>query len=251
MKKNITKAGLCALAAGLLISSTVYAAEIPQDTDSAVISGIAWRKKDKEAKPEAQPESANPETTPTQAAPGVNPAQPAPKAAPKEAPATENAPKESSYRDINENVEGSFVRSQSPRSNRSQQNQTGDYQRNSGNMPTNNAIDNTQNNQNYQNNQNHQNNQNFQNNQNNQSNQNTHPSDYSHGITKEIHKILANQSAIQLDPNAYIVQHEDGLWLVMGNIRAKVDILIYVDQKNMQEAEHPNLDGGSAIPLFK
>ena len=68
------------------------------------------------------------------------------------------------------------------------------------------------------------------------------------GIGEEIQRILNNQPNIQLDPNAYIVQLEDGLWLVMGNIRAKLDILIYVDQKNMREAE---LNHGNAIPLYK
>ena len=72
--------------------------------------------------------------------------------------------------------------------------------------------------------------------------------DYAPGIVCEINKILANQPALKLDPNAYMVQHDDGLWLVMGNIRAKVDILIYVDQKHMPVGE---FDGGNAIPLYK
>ena len=54
---------------------------------------------------------------------------------------------------------------------------------------------------------------------------------------------------MQLDPDAYIIQREDGLWLVMGNIRAKLDILIYVDQKNTREAEI--IHHGNVIPLYK
>jgi len=71
---------------------------------------------------------------------------------------------------------------------------------------------------------------------------------YASGISCEINKILANQPAIQLDPNAYMLQHDDGLWLIMGNIRAKVEILIYVDEKHM---ENSGFEGGNAIPLYK
>jgi len=57
-----------------------------------------------------------------------------------------------------------------------------------------------------------------------------------------------NGSKMAVDPNAYIVQSEDGLWLVMGNIRAKLDILIYVDPKNTQDAQAYNNNGNQSIP---
>ncbi|MCL2753088.1 MAG: hypothetical protein FWE44_02955 [Defluviitaleaceae bacterium] len=75
--------------------------------------------------------------------------------------------------------------------------------------------------------------------------------EYMPGINEQIEKILASQPAIKLDPNAYIIQHEDALWLVMGNIRAKLDILIYVDGKHI-EAEFPTgHDRGNTLPIFK
>ncbi|MCL2350527.1 MAG: hypothetical protein FWC67_03495 [Defluviitaleaceae bacterium] len=74
---------------------------------------------------------------------------------------------------------------------------------------------------------------------------------YVPGISEQIEKILASQPAIRLDPNAYIIQHEDALWLVMGNIRAKLDILIYVDGKHI-DAQYPmNMDRGNSLPIFK
>ena len=74
-------------------------------------------------------------------------------------------------------------------------------------------------------------------------------SGYIPGVCHEIHRLLGGQPSMQLDPDAYIVQREDGLWLVMGNIRAKLEILIYVDQKNTREAEI--IHHGNVIPLYK
>jgi hypothetical protein len=73
--------------------------------------------------------------------------------------------------------------------------------------------------------------------------------EYVPGINEQIEKILASQPAIKLDPNAYIVQHGDALWLVMGNIRAKVDILIYVDS-NYMEPQMPH-NRGNTLPIYK
>ena len=75
--------------------------------------------------------------------------------------------------------------------------------------------------------------------------------EYMAGINEQIDKILANQPAIHLDSNAYIVQHDESLWLVMGNIRAKLDILIYVDGKHMSEHHHNNMDKGNALPSYR
>ncbi|MCL2619831.1 MAG: hypothetical protein FWD97_02700 [Defluviitaleaceae bacterium] len=75
--------------------------------------------------------------------------------------------------------------------------------------------------------------------------------EYMPGINEQIDKILANQPAIHLDPNAYIVQHGESLWLVMGNIRAKLDILIYVDGKHMSQQQHHNVDRGNALPIYR
>jgi len=71
---------------------------------------------------------------------------------------------------------------------------------------------------------------------------------YLPGVAEQIQSMVDNQHAVKLNPNAYIVQHEDGLWLVMGNIKAKLDILIYVDQKNM--SEH-SLDKTGNMPIYR
>ncbi|MCL2855130.1 MAG: hypothetical protein FWE21_05875 [Defluviitaleaceae bacterium] len=85
----------------------------------------------------------------------------------------------------------------------------------------------------------------------NMENNNYHGIEYVPGINEQIEKILAHKPAIKLDPNAYIVQHDESLWLVMGNIRAKLDILIYVDGKNVN-AEFPACGHrGNALPIYK
>jgi len=238
MKKIVARIGLSTLAAGLLFSANVYADEVYDEVAQEVVSTETgfWKKKDKDAEPkidEPAPQESHKST-------------PAPQETPQESP----APKKDSGAQHDDGA--SFVRyyrNPSP-------DQGAEYQRNDmgnpgGTIMPNNANPGTQNQQNqqYQPNQQQQQQQN-QHNQQNQPHQQgqTHSTDYAPGIAQEIHKILANQPAISLDPNAYIVQHEDGLWLVMGNIRAKLEILIYVDQKNMNEAEY---DGGKAIPLYK
>jgi hypothetical protein len=248
MKNKIAKAGLCVFAAGLLFTGTVYGAELAREYDdnaSAITSyGTAfWRKRDKSTVPETEtPEaSPSPSTTPTgtpkdapKAKPGESP-QASPVAVPKETPraAPPKAPKETGEKE--NDIETGLVRYYQPNSgqNQGQQGQPQNRQ----NQP----------NQQYQQNQQKQNINDNQG-QGQGQGQGQRSSNYMPGIGEEIQRILDSQPNIQLDPNAYIVQHEDGLWLVMGNIRAKLDILIYVDQKNMNSAEYNH---GNAIPLYK
>ncbi|MDR2183035.1 MAG: hypothetical protein LBE55_02565 [Clostridiales bacterium] len=243
MKNKIAKAGLCVFAAGLLFTGTVYAAEVAAEYDDIAITSTAfWRKKDKETAPDTQtpdvspapgatpttvPQDA-PKTTPPQASPQASPVavpKDAPKAGPQEAP--ENAPKKPPKETGETQNENEAALAQ--------------YYNNQ-----------NQGQQQYRNNQQRQNNQNQgqtggQYNNNAGMNQRPHSQASDSGV--EITRILNSQPNIQPDPGAYIVQHEDGLWLVMGNIRAKLDILIYVDQKNMKDAEF--IIHGNAIPLYK
>jgi len=276
MKNRIAKAGLCLFAAGLLFTTSVYGAELPAEYDDAIAitSSAFWRKKDKEPAPGTEtpgmspspspsatptgipkdvPKPALPKATPQaettpdkapqaspQASPVAAPNTAPPKAAPEQAPA--ETPKKETSDTSNENSidETAWTRYYQP-VNPSQGNQNqGQQNQGQQGQP-----------QNQQNQQRHNNNQNqgqsgsyyHYNNTQQRSTQ------YAPGVGAEIQRILANAApSIQLDPNAYIVQHDDGLWLVMGNIRAKLDILIYVDQKNMKEAE---INHGNAIPLYK
>ena len=217
MKKSIARAGLGAIAAGLLFTGgfTVFASELPNEAAVAAHPsyGTAWRKKDKENEPKETPQASPTPGVQNEApkqnqreTPNENPKE-TPKENPKQTPT--NEPNEKSS--ISFDDENSFVRYY--RGNTNNMGADGTYRNNSGSQ--------------------------------------THPgTDYLPGITGEISKILANQPAIKLDPNSYIVQHEDGLWLVMGNIRARLDILIYVDQKHM-EKETSHLERGNAIPLYK
>ena len=86
---------------------------------------------------------------------------------------------------------------------------------------------------------------------NHQQNRNYQGIEYVPGISEQIEKILAHSPAIKLDPNAYIVQHDESLWLVMGNIRAKLDILIYVDGKHVGAGFPAYGDHGNALPIYK
>ena len=258
MKKLLTKAGLCTLAAGLLISSSSFSILHGAQAGEygKIVAEAAFWKKNKNAEPKTE----KPEAAPGQQKPQNN-SQESQKVTPAPKPAETTTP--------NETSDSSFVRyyhnqgggttnhgggMTNPGGTGGQTNQNQQYQ-----QPQNNANRQNQQqqpgqyqqqNQYHQQNQ-HQNQQQQQHQQQNQHQQQRNQrggTDYAPGITHEIHRLLANQPAIQLDPSAYMVQHEDGLWLVMGNIRAKVDILIYVDQKHMLEAEY---DGGNAIPLYK
>ncbi|MCL2377017.1 MAG: hypothetical protein FWC76_06415 [Defluviitaleaceae bacterium] len=221
MKNKLAKAGLCVLVAGMLFTSSVYAAEIGSEhSDISTTSSAFWRKKDKEAAPDTENPEASPLPSPdANSAPTV-----APKDAPKEAP-KENPSKESSEVTPKEEVpkeevpkETSLVGQYSPGDapKHSPNPNSGQTNHNHHNHDTNNA----------------------------EKKHNCYMSD----VSEEIQKVLAKKPGIKLDADAYIVQHDDALWLVMGNIRAKLDILIYVDQKTMAEAE---FDDGNAIPLYK
>lgn len=275
MKNKIAKVGLCVFAAGLLFTNSVYGAQLAQEYDDNVsaitnTSTAFWRKKDKETAPskETPQASPTPSTAPTGApkdtpkgapktAPKETP-QASPVAAPKEAPQTapKETPKETSENDVDS--ETALVRyyQNNGGQNQGQQGQQGQHQ-NQQNQQT----QPTQHNQQNQQNQYNQPNQQRQNSNQGQSqgqmggyyhynnaDAGQRTTSFAPGIGEEIQRILENQPSIQLDPNAYIVQHDDSLWLVMGNIRAKLDILIYVDQKNMKEAE---LNHSNAIPLYK
>ena len=93
MKNKLAKVGLCMLVAGLLFTSSVYAAEINNEgihSDISTSTNAFWRKKDKEAAPETESPEASPLPSPN---PSSEPTV-APKDAPKETPDAE--PKESS-----------------------------------------------------------------------------------------------------------------------------------------------------------
>jgi len=212
---------------------------------------------DSQQESQKQPPEANPNATPS-ANPGANPT-PVPAPTPV-TPATprDNAPpqikdKPADGTKSNETSDASFVYNSTQNRMNQPQNQQNQPQNQQNQQPI------QQNQQNrYQNQQNQQNQQaqpiqqNTQNRQGVQQQglpQSRHAcTNFASGISCEINKILANQPAIKLDPNAYMLQHEDGLWLVMGNIRAKVEILIYVDQKHMENSE---FEGGNAVPLYK
>ena len=279
MKNKIAKAGLCVLAAGLLFTGSVYGAELAQEYDDnanalAITSDSTafWRKKDRTPAPETPEASPSPSAAPTgvpkdapkcepKAKPEESP-QASPAAVPKETPQAVpgGTPKETSENDID--IETSLLRYYQPNGgqNQGQQRQPQNQQ----SQPSQQNQHNQQNQRNQPTQHNQQNQQRHNHNQNQGQGQNqgqmggyyyynnsggSHgASSHMSGIGEEIQRILDNQPNIHLDPNAYIVQLEDGLWLVMGNIRAKLDILIYVDQKNMREAEYNH---SNAIPLYK
>lgn len=75
---------------------------------------------------------------------------------------------------------------------------------------------------------------------------------YKTGISEELHRLTQSQNKVQLHPDAYIVQQDDGLWLIVGNIRAKLDMLIYVDHKNMEhQQQQTKTEGDFSIPMYK
>ena len=220
MKRIIAKIGICTMAAGLLLSSGVL---------NAAEESAFWKKKEIEAPAtEEAPEQTQPNSDGVRREDGASFVR--------------------YYRNANPERGVNGGQGQPAQQNQqNQQNQQVPSQQNQQNQQMPNQQDQQAPNQQ---------NQQIPNQQGQQSQQGqAHPSDYAPGISQEIHKILANQSVITLDPNAYIVQHEDGLWLVMGNIRAKVDIMIYVDPKNMhedqgQQQQQPE-NNSRAIPLYK
>jgi len=245
MKNKIAKAGLCVIAAGLLFTGTVYGAEALQEYDDIPVvstSQAFWRKKDKETAPgtetpDASP-SPSPSATPTGApkdAPKMNTpkatpqAETTPKATPNEAP--QPSPQASPVAAPKETPKA--TPEASPNTN--QPKETSDIDNDGFDYEATLARYYQQGDSQHRNQSQPQGGQ-----------QRRHPNSSNNAVSEEIHRILASQPNIQLEPNAYIVQHEDGLWLVMGNIRAKLDILIYVDHKNMKDAEIFN-----AIPLYK
>ena len=86
-----------------------------------------------------------------------------------------------------------------------------------------------------------------------QNQQNHQYSQFLPGIADQIHNLATHQNKISVHPEAYIVQQEDGLWLIMGNMRAKLDILIYVDQKNMNDTPQTrqNNTQNYSIPIYR
>ncbi|MCL2573858.1 MAG: hypothetical protein FWE34_04805 [Defluviitaleaceae bacterium] len=247
MKNKIVKAGLCVMAASMLLSAPVFGSELAREYDDssyAITSSVFWRKKDQDNEtPQTSPEpSATPTVAPKDATtPNVAPQESTPKA-PETTP--KDAPKETSEKTPTPNQQA--PQQQAPQQTPQQAPKTDQPKETSENTESNNETAMA-----------------FYNNPGSTQSQGGSASapyqhnnaatgkvtDYVPGITTEIHKLLAAQPSIQLDPNAYIVQLDDGLWLIMGNIRAKLDILIYVDQKNMQEA---GVHGGSnAIPMYK
>jgi len=229
MKNKLAKAGLCMLAAGLLFTSSVYAAEISSEnvhSDISTSTSAFWRKKDKEAAPETESPEASPLPSPS---PSSEPTV-APKDAPKETPGTE--PKESSEVTPDETPketpkETSLV---THHNNKDAHRQNPAPAPSPVPTPSSNQSENR-----------HHNNHNV------DAAEHRH-SNYMSDISVELQKVLTKKPGIKLDADAYIVQHDGGLWLVMGNIRAKLDILIYVDQKNMAET---GLNHDNAIPLYK
>ena len=288
MKNKIAKAGLCVLAAGMLFTASVYAAEQHQEyDDAAAVSTTFWRKRDKENVPGNEAPQPNPAPSPNTAPTGVPkdvpkaaPPKAAPQGAPAEAPAEtqKQSPDETGlirYYNHGNNSSNSGGQNQGQQQQnqgqqqQNQQNQQQQYRQNQGQQQQNQGQQYRQNQgqQQYQQNQQNQNQQYRQNQginpgQNQSQSGGYYQHNYRQGnpgtghrisdfmpcVEAEIQKILCKHHSIKLEPDAYIVQHEDGLWLVMGNIRAKLDILIYVDQKNIQEAE---FNYGNAVPLYK
>ena len=244
MKNKLAKAGLCMLAAGLLFTSSVYATEIHSEHTNTTESSVFWRKKDKEAAPDTE----NPEASPLPS-PEANPSNAptvSPKDAQKEIPDAsphKAAPKESSEVTPTENPKEVAPKETPKETSLASQHAPGDTQKQNPTpdpspQPTPNPTPQPNNSQPEKHHQN--------NHKTNATDQNH--SNYMSDVSEELQKVLAKRPGIKLDADAYIVQHDNALWLVMGNIRAKLDILIYVDQKHIAEA---GFDGTNAIPLYK
>lgn len=62
---------------------------------------------------------------------------------------------------------------------------------------------------------------------------------YLPSVTEHIRSTAEKSGTIRLDNGAHIVQYDNELWLVMGNMYAKLDILIYAD-KAAQQKNHSN-----------
>jgi len=219
MRKKIITAGLCVLVAGFALAPTVNAATI-ETVPTQEISAF-WRKKDKQ---EEVPEQTAPEQKQEEV-----PASPEPEQIPKQ-----------DKKDQAPSTDASFV--YNPYGVNPQQNTApATIQGGSGAPQTNPATPQTTPQTNQHTPQNHQ-----------QGGTRIYQgTEYMPGISEQIERILDSQPAIQLDPNAYIIQHEDALWLVMGNIRAKLEILIYVDGKNVDAQFPAGYDRGNTLPIFK
>jgi len=260
MKNRIVKAGLCVFAAGLLFSSTVYGAAQARDYDdnasinaSEYTATAFWKRKDKEQAPENSMPSPSPEPSaaPTGVPKDAPKLTPQPQATPQVSPqAVPQAPKESDKESNKEELEKKDIEQKDiDKKEMDKEVEKKDDEKKEDNEAAMARYynNNNQGQQQYQHNQQRQNSNN--NNQNQNQSQNQKRSSYTADSAVEITRILSTQPTMHIEPGAYIVQHDDGLWLVMGNIRAKLDILIYVDQKNDRNAEL--IIHGNAIPLYK
>jgi hypothetical protein len=69
-------------------------------------------------------------------------------------------------------------------------------------------------------------------------------------IPANISQMDSENGQLKVDQGTYIVQDGDDLWLIMGHIKAKMDVMIYTDPDNISINEPEAMDKNSlAIPV--